>query len=108
MSTSDVTSVALRAREASFELAVATRATKDAALHAMAQALLDESPQILAANAEDVARAEAGGTPPNIIDRLRLDESRLAAMADGLRDVAGLPDPVGVVIQGSTLANGLE
>ncbi|QCX28016.1 glutamate-5-semialdehyde dehydrogenase [Nocardioides jishulii] len=108
MSTSDVTSVALRAREASFELAVATRATKDAALEAMASELLAQAPAILAANADDVARAEAGGTPSNIIDRLRLDGSRLEAMAEGLRDVARLPDPVGVVIQGSTLANGLE
>ena len=108
MSTTDVTEVALRAREASYELAVATRAVKDAALHAMAQSLLDASPAILDANSDDVARAEASGTPANIIDRLRLDASRLAAMAQGLRDVAALPDPVGEVLSGATLANGLE
>src|SRR6478672_13872998 len=109
MSSEDaVREVAGRARTASHELATATRATKDAALHAMADALLASSEPILAANADDVARAEGGGTPANIVDRLRLDDERLAAMAQGLRDVAGLPDPVGEVVRGSTLANGLE
>ena len=84
------------------------RALKDAALRAMAQALLDSQETILAANGEDVTRAEAAGTPSNIVDRLRLDNDRLATMAQGLRDVAGLPDPVGEVLRGSTLANGLE
>jgi glutamate-5-semialdehyde dehydrogenase len=104
----DIREVALRAREASYELALATRGAKDAALRAMADALLARAEEILAANAEDVARAEAGGTPANIIDRLRLTSERLAGMAQGLRDVAGLPDPVGEVVRGSTLANGLE
>ena len=104
----DVRELAVRAREAGHELALATRATKDAALHAMADALLARSAEVLSANAEDVARAEAGGTPPNVVDRLRLTDDRLAAMAEGLRDVAGLPDPVGEVVRGSTLANGLE
>ncbi|WP_137292048.1 glutamate-5-semialdehyde dehydrogenase [Nocardioides dongxiaopingii] len=103
-----VRALAERAREASHELALATRATKDAALHAMAEALLARGDELLAANAEDVARAEAAGTPPNVVDRLRLTDERLAAMAQGLRDVAGLPDPVGEVVRGSTLANGLE
>ena len=103
-----VTAVAQRARVAAQELALATRATKDAALHAMADALLAAAPEILAANAEDVAAAEAAGTPAGIIDRLRLDASRVAGMAQGLRDVAALPDPVGEVLRGSTLANGLE
>ncbi|GAA4759687.1 glutamate-5-semialdehyde dehydrogenase [Nocardioides endophyticus] len=100
--------VAERARAASLGLALATRAQKDAALHAMAESLLTHETEILAANAEDVARAEAAGTPTNIVDRLRLTPERLAGMADGLRDVAGLPDPVGEVVRGSTLANGLE
>jgi glutamate-5-semialdehyde dehydrogenase len=103
-----VRDVATRARIASHDLALAIRATKDAALHAMAEALLSAAPAILAANAEDVARAEANSTPANIIDRLRLTDERLAAMADGLREVAGLADPVGEVVRGSTLANGLE
>jgi len=104
----DVREVATRARIASHELALATRATKDAALHAMAEALLGAEASILAANTEDVDRAGDSGTPSNIIDRLRLSHERLAAMADGLRDVAGLPDPVGEVVRGSILANGLE
>ena len=103
-----VRSVALRAREASYDLALATRAAKDAALVAMAEALLARAPEVLAANAEDVARAEEGGTPANLLDRLRLTDERLAGMAQGLRDVAALPDPVGEVVRGSTLPNGLE
>ncbi|GAB3196604.1 glutamate-5-semialdehyde dehydrogenase [Nocardioides hungaricus] len=105
---SPVIEVAEQAREASHGLALATRAQKDAALHAMADALLAAEETILAANAEDVARAEEGGTPTSIVDRLRLTPERLAGMAQGLRDVAGLPDPVGEVVRGSTLANGLE
>ena len=104
----DVLAVAERAREASHGLALATRASKDAALAAMAESLLAHEAEILAANDEDVARAEAGGTPPNIVDRLRLTSDRLAGMVQGLRDVADLPDPVGEVVRGSTLANGLE
>lgn len=104
----DVLEVATRAREASLGLALATRARKDAALLGMAAALLARADEVLAANVEDVARAEAGGTPANIVDRLRLTPERLEGMAQGLRDVAGLPDPVGEVVRGSTLANGLE
>ncbi|MGD9959598.1 glutamate-5-semialdehyde dehydrogenase [Nocardioides sp.] len=103
-----VRSTALRAREASLVLALATRAQKDAALLAMAEALTGHAEEILAANLEDVDRAEHHGTPVNIIDRLRLDAARIEGMAQGLRDVAGLPDPVGEVVRGSTLANGLE
>ncbi|WP_435742131.1 glutamate-5-semialdehyde dehydrogenase [Nocardioides sp. SYSU DS0663] len=104
----DVLDLATRARVAARALALATRAEKDAALHAMAEALLSEAERVLAANAEDVARAEQGGTPANVVDRLRLTDERLAGMAQGLREVAGLPDPVGEVVRGSTLANGLE
>jgi glutamate-5-semialdehyde dehydrogenase len=103
-----VAAVARRARTAANELAVATRATKDAALRAMAEHLLADARDILAANAEDVARAEGAGTPAHLIDRLRLDSARLEGIAQGLRDVAGLPDPVGEVLRGSTLPNGLE
>jgi glutamate-5-semialdehyde dehydrogenase len=104
----DVKAAAERAREASHVLAVATRATKDRALLAMAAALGEHEAEVLAANAEDVARAEQAGTEANIIDRLRLTPERIEGMAQGLRDVAGLPDPVGEVVRGSTLANGLE
>ncbi|HVE25790.1 MAG TPA: glutamate-5-semialdehyde dehydrogenase [Sporichthya sp.] len=103
-----VLDTARRARVAATDLAVASRATKDAGLHAMADALLAAAPAVLEANAADCARAEAGGTPAAIIDRLRLDDGRIAAMAQGLRDVAALPDPVGEVVRGSTLPNGLE
>jgi glutamate-5-semialdehyde dehydrogenase len=96
------------ARAASQDLALATRATKDAALLAMAQALVDATDDVVGANAEDVAAARAAGTPESIIDRLMLDAGRVAAMAEGLRQVAGLPDPVGEVVRGSTLPNGLE
>ncbi|MFL6061935.1 MAG: glutamate-5-semialdehyde dehydrogenase [Marmoricola sp.] len=103
-----ITQVAARARDAANVLALATRATKDAALEAMAAALLEHSADILTANVADVAAAEAAGTPAHMIDRLRLDASRVEGMAQGLREVAGLADPVGEVLRGSTLANGLE
>ena len=106
--TNEVIEVASRARTASHGLALATRAQKDSALLGMAEALLARATEVLAANAEDVERAESGGTPANIVDRLRLTPERLEQMAQGLRDVAGLPDPVGEVVRGSTLANGLE
>jgi glutamate-5-semialdehyde dehydrogenase len=103
-----VTEAATRARAASRVLALATRSEKDAALTAIADALSTHESVILAANAEDVERAEADGTGPGIIDRLRLDGVRIAAMADGLRQLVALPDPVGEVVRGDTLANGLE
>ncbi|EGD41413.1 glutamate-5-semialdehyde dehydrogenase [Nocardioides sp. WG-D5] len=100
--------VAAKAREASYELAVAPRSVKDAALHAMADALLARAEEVLEANATDVARAEASGSPANIIDRLTLTPERLDGIAGALRELAALPDPVGDVVRGSTLANGLE
>src|SRR3954462_5502148 len=104
----EVLDAARRAREASHGLALATRAQKDAALQAMAEALLSRWSEVLDANAEDVARAEADGTPANVVDRLRLTPQRLEDMARGLREGAALPDPVGEVVRGGTLANGLE
>jgi glutamate-5-semialdehyde dehydrogenase len=104
----DVMVLARRARQASRDLALATRATKDAALRAMADALDAGSDTVLAANADDVRRAEAAGTGDHLIDRLRLTPERVTAMAESLRDLARLPDPVGEVVRGSTLANGLE
>jgi glutamate-5-semialdehyde dehydrogenase len=97
-----------RSRTAATVLAVATRATKDAALRAMADALVAAAPDILAANGRDLAAARAAGTAPAQLDRLALDSGRVAAMAGALRDTADLPDPVGEVVRGSTLANGLE
>ena len=106
--TEDVIGVARRARDAGRDLALATRATKDTALRAMADALSTREAEVLAANAQDVRRAEDRGTPANIIDRLRLTPDRISGMARGLREVAGLPDPVGEVVRGGVLANGLE
>ena len=99
---------ALRAREASVVLASATRATKDAALHAMADALAKAETAVLDANAGDIARAEQDGTGGALIDRLRLTPERVAGMVDGLRQLAGLPDPVGDVVRGWTNANGVQ
>jgi glutamate-5-semialdehyde dehydrogenase len=104
----DVVELAKRARVACRDLALATRATKDAALEAMADALERRSEEVLAANADDVSRAEDAGVAGHMIDRLRLTPERVTAMAEGLRGLAGLPDPVGEVVRGSTLANGLE
>ncbi len=90
------------------QLATTSRADKDAALLAMADALVTETPRIVEANASDTDRAAAAGTSPALIDRLTLTEDRIAAIADALRDVADLPDPVGEVIRGYTLPNGLQ
>ncbi|HEV7899468.1 MAG TPA: glutamate-5-semialdehyde dehydrogenase [Planosporangium sp.] len=97
-----------RAKTAATVLATATRATKDAALRAMAEALVRATPEILAANAADVAAGRAAGMTEALLDRLALGDKRVEAMASGLRQVVGLPDPVGEVVRGSTLPNGLE
>ena len=96
------------ARLAARVLATAVRADKDAALRAMASALLAGTPSILAANAEDVACAEASGTEASLIDRLRLTPERISGMAVGLTDLAGLADPVGDVVRGWTNPNGVQ
>jgi glutamate-5-semialdehyde dehydrogenase len=99
---------AAEARVAGIELAAATRAEKDAALLLMADRLVERADDIVAANAVDVRNARTGGSSEAMIDRLTLTAERVAAMADGLRQLAALPDPVGDVVRGSTLANGLE
>jgi glutamate-5-semialdehyde dehydrogenase len=97
-----------RAKAAATVLATATRATKDAALVAMAEALVRRTPEILAANDADVAAGREAGMSTALLDRLALSDKRVAGMAGGLRQVAGLPDPVGEVVRGSVLPNGLE
>ena len=97
-----------RARVAAAELATASRRLKDEALGAMADALVARQAEILAANRVDIDRARASDTPAHLIDRLSLDAKRVAAMAEGLRQVTGLADPVGEVIRGTVLPNGLE
>ncbi len=105
---SEVRAVAERARVAAAGLAPLDRRTKDAALLAMADALLARAAEVLAANAEDVAAGREAGTAEALLDRLALTPARIEAMADGLRHVATLPDPVGEVVRGSSLPNGLE
>jgi glutamate-5-semialdehyde dehydrogenase len=97
-----------RAKQASLALALASSRTKDAALNAAADLLVERTPEILSANASDVGRADDGGVPAAVIDRLRLSEARVAAMAGGLRQVAGLADPVGEVVEGWVRPNGLR
>ncbi|MGB5952053.1 MAG: glutamate-5-semialdehyde dehydrogenase [Ornithinimicrobium sp.] len=103
-----VRELAVGARGASRVLSLLTRADKDAALHAMAGALEAGTEDIVAANAEDLARGAAGGMPQNLLDRLSFDQGRVMDSATGLRTVAGLADPVGEVVRGSRLANGLQ
>jgi glutamate-5-semialdehyde dehydrogenase len=103
-----VLDVARRARQAAAELAPLPRGTKDAALHAIADALLARSPEIVQANAADVARAHEAGISEYMIDRLSLSPDRVIAIAAAVRHVASLPDPVGESVRGYTLPNGLE
>ena len=97
-----------RAKAASRVLATVSTSVKDAALLAGADLLLDRHAEILSANAEDVAAAEAAGQAPTVVDRLRLSDARLQAMAAGLRQVASLADPVGEVTDGWTRPNGIR
>ncbi|MGK5637238.1 glutamate-5-semialdehyde dehydrogenase [Streptomyces sp. URMC 126] len=105
---SPVLRAAVRARTAAAELAPLPRAAKDAALLAVADALEARTDEIVAANAEDVARARAAGTAEGVVDRLTLTPERVLAIAADVRSVAGLPDPVGEVVRGSTLPNGID
>ena len=96
------------ARRASRVLATLDTATKDDALEAIAEALLARTPDILEANSGDLEAGEASGVPAHLLDRLALDESRVAAIAAQVRDIVALPDPVGEVLGGSRLPNGLD
>jgi len=104
---SQVHDAARRARVAARVLATLTTETKNRALHAAADAVLAHVHEVLAANAADVEAARAAGTPESMLDRLALNPQRVEGIASGLRQVAGLPDPVGEVLRGSTLPNGL-
>ncbi len=96
------------AKKAAAKLSVTSTAVKNAALVAMAQALAEHEEEILAANARDMQAAAAKGMKSSMLDRLKLTAERIGGMADGLRQVAGLPDPVGNVVDGKTLPNGLH
>ena len=103
-----LTTLGQRAKAASRLLATASTEAKDAALLAAADLLVDRAGDIVEANAHDVARAQEAGTTETVVDRLRLSDDRVAAMANGLRLVAGLPDPVGEVVRGWVRPNGLR
>ena len=103
-----VTAAAHAARTAQRSLATAPRAVKDAALEAMAHSLTEHTEAILSANAADLERGRDSGMKPGLLDRLALDAGRLAGIADSLREVVALPDPVGQVVDGSVMPNGLR
>lgn len=103
-----VHAAARRARVAARELAKLSTAAKNSALHAAADNVLREESRVLAANEEDLAAAKAAGTSDAMLDRLALNPQRIDAIAEGLRQVAGLPDPIGDVLRGRTLPNGLQ
>ena len=103
-----VTATARSARVAQRSLAGAPRAVKDAALEAMARSLTEHGEAILAANAADLERGRQAGMKAGLLDRLALDSERLSAIADSLHEVAALPDPVGQVVDGSVMPNGLR
>lgn len=104
----EVHAVAGRAKDAAFVLATLSRSVKDAALSAIADALVKRTDEITAANAEDVERARAEGTSPAMIDRLSLTPQRIEAIAEAVREIIDLPDPVGESVRGGVLPNGLD
>ena len=99
--------LAKQAKEAARQLALYDTEQKNRALLAIAQALEDNIPAILAANARDVESAQENGVRPTMIDRLRLDEGRVRSMAEGARQVAQLPDPTGNVLETIHRPNGM-
>src|SRR5918994_7241749 len=107
-SPASVSDICLAAKAAARGLAATSSATKDAALLAVAAALEARTPEILEANARDLEAGREGGLSDALMDRLALDERRVAAMAAGVREIVALPDPVGEVIDGFRLPNGLD
>ena len=103
-----VTDLCLAARDASRALAMTGSGVRDGALEAIAGALIERTPEILEANSLDLAAGRESGLSDALMDRLALDEARVAAMAAGVRAVAALSDPVGEVIDGHRLPNGLD
>ena len=103
-----VYAIADRSRQAARSMGRANRALKDQGLRAIGAALLERKAQILAANAKDVEAGRANGTSAALLDRLTLNDARIEALAGALDNLAGLPDPVGNVVRGQTLPNGLR
>jgi glutamate-5-semialdehyde dehydrogenase len=99
--------LAAAARDAARTLAATSTAQRDRALLAMAHAVSDKSDEILAANAADMEAARQRGTSASLLDRLELDPRRLKAVAESIKDLAALPDPIGEVVQGKRLPNGI-
>ena len=95
------------ARRASAALMTASAPAKNAALESIARTLEENAAAIFAANAEDIAAGKAAGIAPNLLDRMLLDEKRLAGIVEGVRQVAALKDPIGEVLHAETLPNGL-
>lgn len=104
----NLTEMGKAAVAAKYEVQKMSTAAKNAALLAVADGLTGNSKKILEANGRDVSRAEENGMHPGMVDRLRLTESRVEAMAEGLRQIAGLPDPLGEVLDHLKRPNGLE
>jgi len=96
------------AKHASRELALVSSAVKNAALERIAAALIERTPEVLEANQRDLAEGRESGLSAALLDRLALDEGRVAQVAEGARKIASLPDPVGEVIDGFRLENGLD
>ena len=96
------------AKVAARTLATTTRSRKDAALLHIAEAIEKSSERIIEANRRDIDRGRENGTSSALLDRLELDEDRIKGLADSLRELAALPDPVGTMVRGETLANGLR
>src|SRR5919199_3236276 len=103
-----VAELCLAARDAARVLAGVDAAAKDRALEALADALEARTAEILEANAADLEAGREAGLSVALLDRLALDAGRVAAMAAGVREIAALPDPVGEVIEGRRLPNGLD
>jgi glutamate-5-semialdehyde dehydrogenase len=108
VATQSVTDLCRAAKAAARELAALDSATKDRALLAVADALEARTPEILEANARDMEAGRENGLSAALLDRLALDEIRIRGIAEGVRSIAALPDPVGEVIDGFRLANGLD
>ena len=104
---SELEAVLVGARTASARLAASTAGERDAALDGIAAALLAASDCIVAANSEDLAAGRAAGLSPGLLDRLALDPARVRALADAVAGIRGLDDPLGQVVRGRTLPNGL-
>jgi glutamate-5-semialdehyde dehydrogenase len=96
------------AKESSGSLAIASTVQKDAALESIAKLLIDSAPEIVAANKKDLERAKTDGLSAGLQDRLMLNAERIAALASAIREIISLPDPVGDVVRGMSLPNGLK